>query len=92
MGENFAEDIKEFFKCKTDEIIEFKKIYGFTFVFITKITMIRDRLSSAETKPVGIIYDENDQYYFTPLNGNVKNIEEIVEKYVKEEEYFHSQQ
>lgn len=62
--------------------IEFKKLYGFTFVFEKNTVTINDNISSAEIKPVGIIYEENDEYYFAPLDA-VNNINVIVEEFAK---------
>lgn len=62
--------------------IEFKKLYGFTFVFEKNTVTINDNIASAEIKPVGIIYEENDEYYFAPLDA-VNNINVIVEKFAK---------
>lgn len=76
---NYLEDLFEF---KYDTGFEFKEIYGFTFVFKRKILLFKDRVSSAEIAPAGIIYEENGQYYFAPLD-KVTDIEEIVEEYVK---------
>lgn len=91
MSDDILKDINEYLKIDEDTAFEFKKIYGLTLVFKTTVTTVRDRLSSAEIKPVAIIYEENDQYYLAPLS-ELDNIEEIVKEYVKEEEYFHSQQ
>ena len=62
--------------------IEFRQLYGFTFVFKTDIVNINENISSAEIKTIGIIYEENDEYYFAPLYG-ADNIEEIIREYVK---------
>lgn len=62
--------------------IEFKKLYGFTFVFEKNTVTINDNIASAEIKPVGIIYEENDEYYFAPLDA-VNNINVIVEEFAK---------
>ena len=74
----------------------FKKICGLTFVFKSEVTSLRDHLTSAEISPVGIIYEENGEYYLAPLHHTVE-IDEIVKEFVEnviiqEVECFHSQQ
>ena len=71
-----------FFKINQDTEFKFKDSYGFTFVFEENILRINEKISSAELKPVGIIYEENDEYYFAPLYGR-DNIDEIIREYVK---------
>ena len=88
MNNNILDDIMENFNITEDIKIEFNEIYGFTFVFETKIILINDEISSGEIKPLGIIYRQNKDYYFTPLDEKT-NIKEIVKKYLTEEEYFH---
>ena len=83
MKDRILKDLEEIFNINEDMKIEFKAMCGFTFVFITRIFAINDKLSSAEINPAGIIYDENGQYYFAPLY-DVNNIEEIVQEFVKE--------
>ena len=82
MKDRILKDLEEIFNIHEDMKIEFIEICGFTFVFITRIFTINEQLSSAEIKPVGIIYEENDQYYFAPLY-DVDNLEEIVKEFVK---------
>ena len=43
---------------------------------------MKDSLTSAEIKPVGIFYEENGEFYLAPLDETI-NIEQIVEEYVK---------
>ena len=91
MSDNILNDLKEIFEIKEDTIIEFKEICGFIFVFKTRIQSIKDKVPSAEIKPLGVIYTENDDYYYTPLDKDA-DINEIIGEFVKKEEYFHSQQ
>jgi hypothetical protein len=79
MSDNILNDL---FDIKEEKTIEFKELYGFTFVFMTSISSINEKISSAEIKPVGIIYTENEEYYFAPLD-KVENTSEIIEEYVK---------
>lgn len=81
MSDNVFEEIGKIFEITQDTSIEFKKMYGFTFVFKKRIISFRDEISSAEIKPLGIIYDENGEYYFAPIHRSV-NISEVVKEYV----------
>ena len=71
-----------FFKINQDTEFKFKDLYGFTFVFEENILRINEKISSAELKPVGIIYEENGEYYFAPLHKRT-DIKAIVKEYVK---------
>lgn len=79
MSDNFLKDL---FKITEDTSFEFKEICGFTFAFMTKTTLINNKISSYEIQPVGIIYVENDEYYFAPIE-EMENIDEVIEKYVE---------
>lgn len=76
------DEIFKTFKINETVTYEFREICGLTFVFGEKIYTMRDRLTSAEIKPVGIIYEENGEFYLAPLDKTI-NIETIVEEYVK---------
>ena len=67
-----------------DEIVEysFRKMCGLTFAFKSEFVIIRGNLTSASITPVGIIYEENGEFYFAPLHEAVK-IDEVIEEYVK---------
>lgn len=82
MKDKVFDEIIGIFEITEDTHIEFKEIYGFTFVFMTKIVTFRNRISSAEIQPAGIIYEENGEYYFAPLY-RADNIDEIVKEYVE---------
>ena len=62
---------------------EFRELYGFTFVFENTTVYFKDTIASADIKPVGIIYTENDDYYFAPLIDNPENLKKIIKEYVK---------
>lgn len=79
MSDDFLKDL---FEISEDIEYEFKEICGFTFAFMTKTTIIKDKISSYEIAPVGIIYKKNDEYYFAPVD-KTDNIEEVIEEYVK---------
>lgn len=74
---------EEFFKINQDTEFKFKDSYGFTFVFEENILRINEKISSVELKPVGIIYEENDEYYFAPLD-EVGDIKAIINEFMKE--------
>ena len=82
MSDDIIRDLKEIFEIKEESNYEFSELYGLTFVFQTKILHVKDVLSSAEIKPLGIIYTENDDFYFAPLD-KVENMPEIIKEYVK---------
>ena len=71
-----------FFKINQDTEFKFKDLYGFTFVFEENILRINEKISSAELKPVGIIYEENGEYYFAPLD-EVGDIKAIINEFMK---------
>ena len=82
MSDDIIRDIEEIFEITEDSNYEFRKHYGFTFVFRTRILVFKDRMSSAEIAPVGMIYEENGEYFFAPL-ANTTDLEEIVKEYVE---------
>ncbi len=67
-----------------DEITEyiFHEICGLTFVFKSEMLLMKSRISSASIIPVGIIYEENGEYYLAPLYDTI-NIDEIIKSYVE---------
>ncbi|WP_458454836.1 hypothetical protein [Methanobrevibacter sp.] len=73
---------KELIDIKNISEIEFKEIYGFTFVFKTHIFIINDKVSSLEIKPVALIYKENDEFYLAPLDV-IDDINGIVKEFVE---------
>ena len=82
MSDNVLEEIGKIFEITQERSIEFKQMYGFTFVFKKRLIFFRDEISSAEISPLGIIYEENGEYYFAPIHRSV-NIGEVVREYVK---------
>ena len=61
---------------------EFCELYGFTFVFQKWFLTYEEKYSSAEIKPVGIIYEENGEYYLAPLDETIE-IDAIIKEYVR---------
>ncbi len=84
MDKDIAGIFESFVKIEENHEYEFKKLYGFTFVFKKSVTCINDRISSAEIKPVGIIYEENGEYYFAPIDV-IDKIEAVVKEFVEKE-------
>ncbi len=82
MSDNVFDEIEKIFDIRQDKSIEFKSLYGFTFVFKKRIIFFRDEPISAEISPLGVIYDENGEYYFAPIHRSV-NISEVVKEFVK---------
>jgi hypothetical protein len=86
MSDEILELIMDEFGFKQTVEINFREVCGLTFVIKTSILEMNEKLSSAEVKVVGIIYEENDEYYFAPLDEIDKKdpiIEEFVEKCLK---------
>ena len=69
-----------------DVIVEydFRKLYGFTFAFKSEFIGMKDHLTSASITPVGIIYEENGEFYMAPLYDDIE-IEEVIKSYVEKE-------
>ena len=61
---------------------EFHEMYGFTFVAKRGISFVEEHLSAAEIVPVGIIYEENGEFYFAALHDAIE-IDEIVKNFVE---------
>lgn len=83
MEDKLKKFVYDTFEIETDSKYQFKEMYGLTFVFKNETVMIKKRLSSNSLSPVGIIYKENDEYYFAPLDKNV-SISDAVHEYVDE--------
>lgn len=84
MDKEVKEFLDEMLEITEDIEYVFEKRFGLTFVFRRDITFIRDKITSAEIIPIGIIYEENDQYYFAPLYDK-NEIEAIVKEFVEKE-------
>ena len=69
-----------------DVIVEynFRRLYGFTFAFKSEFIRMRNQLTSASITPVGIIYEENGEFYMAPLYDDIE-IEEVIKSYVEKE-------
>ena len=78
---NFIHDALNF-----DVIVEynFRRLYGFTFAFKSEFIRMRNQLTSASITPVGIIYEENGEFYMAPLYDDIE-IEEVIKSYVEKE-------
>lgn len=51
--------------------------------FASKILPLNDYSSSAEIRPLGIIYEESGEYYLAPIDV-VDEIDEVVKEFVKQ--------
>lgn len=82
MKENIKSFILDIANIK--EIIEydFYETCGFTFVFKSEFLKVKNQINSATIAPIGIIYYENEEYYFAPLANDV-NVDIIVKNYLK---------
>ena len=78
------DEIKSLLKIDETRELEFRNLYGFTFAFMRKIVYLDNRLTFSEIKPVGIIYEENGEYYLAPLD-KVVDITAVIKEYVKSE-------
>ena len=76
------DELMDMFSINETCNFEFREVCGFTFVFKTRILSMNDKLTSASIKPVGIIYEENGEYYMAPLDETV-DINEVIEEFVK---------
>ena len=75
-------DENAFFVFNETSEIEFKELYGLTFVFTKNTIKINGKIAAAEIYPSGIIYRENGEFYFA-ATYKVKSVDMIVEEYVK---------
>ena len=82
MEDRIKDFVYDAFEIEIDSEYQFKKLYGLTFVFKNDVTIIRNRLSSNSLIPVGIIYEENEEYYFAPLDNKV-SLSEVIREYVE---------
>jgi hypothetical protein len=83
MEDKLKKFVYDTFEIETDSEYQFKEMCGLTFVFKNETVMINKRLSSKLLSPVGIIYEENDEYYFAPLDEKI-SLSDAVKEYVKE--------
>ena len=82
MRDEIMDFVWDQFGIAEDITFEFRKLCGFTFVFQKSIFTFRNDCSSAEIKPVGIIYEENGEYYLAPLD-ELSEIDAIVKEFVE---------
>lgn len=84
MDKTINKFIEDAIGIKIIEEYEFKKLYGLTFVFKRKISTINEQISSAEIKPIGIIYEENGQYYIAALDV-IDELSHVIKEFVEKE-------
>ena len=56
------------FNIREKSEYEFRTLYGLTFVFKISTIIMNENMTSAEIKPLAIIYEENREYYLAPLD------------------------
>ena len=83
MGNPIKDFIYESLNIEETIRYEFRTICGFTIKKKKEEIKINDHLSSAEILPVGIIYEENGEFYFAPLHDEVE-IDEVIKSFVEE--------
>jgi len=76
------DELMDMFSINKTIGFEFREVCGFTFAYKTRVLTMKDKLTSASITPVGIIYEENGEYYFAPLDETV-DINVIIEEFVK---------
>ena len=80
------EDIKQLFEdiMMIEDVTgyHFREVCGFTFVFKRMDLFINDEISTCDIKPIAIIYEENGEYYLSPIDV-VDEIEAVVKEYVE---------
>lgn len=81
MEDKLKKFVHDTFEIETDGEYQFKEMYGLTFVFKNETVLIKKRIISNSLSPVGIIYEENDEYYFAPLDENI-SLSDVVPEYI----------
>lgn len=84
MDEKIKEFIEDLLEIKKISEYCFSEIHGYTFVFKKEILIINTKNVSAEIKPIGIIYEENGEYYLAPIDV-VNEIGEVVKEFVRQQ-------
>ena len=82
MKDEIMEFLIDQFDITEDTTFEFREICGFTFVFKKSFFTYHEKYSSAEIRPVAIIYEENGEFYLAPLDETTK-IDAIVKEFVE---------
>ena len=82
MRDEIMDFVLDEFNITENTTFEFHEKCGFTFVFQKSIFTYNENYSSAEIKPVGIIYEENGEYYLAPLD-EITDIDVIVKEFVR---------
>lgn len=73
--------INEFIEFNHKRKYLFSEVCGFTFAFKEEFAIVRGNVTSAMIEPVGIIYEENGEYFFAPL-AEMYELDEIIKEYV----------
>ena len=96
MATRIEEYLHDTFSIEKIAEYEYETRFGLTFVFKRELITLKNRISSCEIDPVGIIFEENGKYYFAPLHEDYE-IDDIIHGFVdtiiiQEAEYFPSPQ
>ena len=73
--------IKESLNIEETREIQFREMYGFTFAFEKNVMIFMDEMASAEIRPAAIIYEENDEFYFTDYITNEEKKYTVTSKF-----------
>ena len=82
MKDEIVDFITGQFDIDANIAFEFRESCGFTFVFEKSFFTYQGKYSSAEIRPVAIIYEENDEFYLAPLD-EITKIDAIVKEFVE---------
>ena len=82
MDEYIKKIMEDFLDIRIRSEYLFRSLYGLTLVFRREYAVINNQLSSATIEPIGIIYEENGEYYYAPLHDGDK-IDDIVKEFVR---------
>ena len=82
MRDDFLDGLRNALKIREEKNYEFRNVDGLTFAFMTRIVTVNGKISSAEIRPQGIIYEENGQYYFAPLDPAAE-VEPLIKEFVR---------
>lgn len=83
MEDKITRFIYDTFEIERDSKYHFRNLYGLTFVFKDDVITMRNHVRSYSISPIGIIYKENEEYYFAPLDRTA-TLNEIIKEYVEE--------
>ncbi len=83
MEDDILKFIQDTFEIEIDSKYHFKKLYGLTFVYRDDVISTKNSINAYSLTPLGIIYDEKEEYYFAPIDESA-TISDVVQEYVKQ--------